>query len=427
MAEAEKRARRPLLALLVAQAISLLGSQLTVVALPWFVLQTTGSATKTGLTGVAAAVPVALAALFGGQLVDRLGARRVSIAADLAGCLALAAIPTLHHTIGLAFWQLLALVFAGRLLTVPGTTARDSLLPDLLAAAALPPERVNAAAQATRNAAQLLGPPLAGVLIAAVGASSALWFDAVSFALSAGIVAAAVARRAPRDAPVGSGEPLRHAAGGTFLAGWAFLARDRLLLTVALAGTVVNAVGAPLGAVVLPVYAARALDSPVALGLLFAALGGGTLGGTLLFVALGQRLSRRRVYAASYVALAVPLWALAPLPGLALAFAALAMMGLAVGPLNPLITTIEQERIPAALRGRVFGTILALANVATPLGILAASAAIDRFGLRATLLGLAALLSLVAVQALSNPALRALDRPARVAATPVQTLDEPGA
>jgi len=426
MAEAEKRARRPLLALLVAQAISLLGSQLTVVALPWFVLQTTGSATKTGLTGVAAAVPVALAALFGGQLVDRLGARRVSIAADLAGCLALAAIPTLHHTIGLAFWQLLALVFAGRLLTVPGTTARDSLLPDLLAAAALPPERVNAAAQATRNAAQLLGPPLAGVLIAAVGASSALWLDAASFALSAGIVAAAIARRAARAAS-GGGEPLPHAAGGAFLAGWAFLARDRLLLTVALAGTVVNAVGAPLGAVVLPVYAARALDGPVALGLLFAALGGGTLGGTLLFVALGQRLSRRRVYAASYVALAVPLWALVPLPGLALALAALAMMGLAVGPLNPLITTIEQERIPAALRGRVFGTILALANVATPLGILAASAAIDRFGLRATLLGLAALLSLVAVQTLTNPALRALDRPARVAATPVQTLDEPGA
>lgn len=417
MPEPGGHARRPLLALLVAQGISLTGSQLTVVALPWFALQTTGSATKTGLTGVAATVPVALAALVGGQVVDRLGARRVSIAADLAGGLALAAIPALYHTVGLAFWQLLALVFAGRLLTVPGATARDSLLPDLLAAAALPPERVNAAAQATRNAAQLLGPPLAGVLIAATGASVALGLDAASFVLSAWIVAAAVARRTPVAASGAAAYP-EQAVEATAVAGWKFLGRDRLLLTVALAGTVVNAVGAPLGAVVLPVYAARALDSPVALGLLFAALGGGTLGGALLFVALGARLPRRRIYALAYLALALSSWVLVPLPGLPVALAALAAMGLAVGPLNPLIATVEQERIPAALRGRVFGAIAAVANVATPLGILAASAAIERAGLQVTLLGLAALLSAVAVQAFANPALRALARPARIAPSP---------
>lgn len=415
MPESGRSGRRPLLALLAAQTVSLLGSQLTVVALPWFVLQTTGSATKTGLTGVAAAVPVALAALFGGQLVDRLGPRRVSITADLAGGLAVALIPTLHHTIGLAFWQLLALVFAGRLLTVPGATARDTLLPDLLASADLPPGRVNATAQALRNAAQLLGPPLAGVLIAALGASPALWLDALTYAASAGIVAVAVAPRAP--APEAASARAR-GGRGELLAGWRFIRRDRLLRALALGGTVVNAIGAPLGAVLLPVYAARAIGGPVALGLLFAALGGGALGGSLFYAALGHRMLRRRIYMAAYLALALPLWGLAALPGLPLALVALAMQGFAVGQLNPLTLTIEQERIPAALRGRVFGALLALANVATPLGILLAGTALDRIGLRGVFLGLAALLSLVAVQALVNPALRAMDRPAGAEETP---------
>ena len=85
--------RTPLFALFTANAISMVGNVLTMIAIPWFVLQTTGSATQTGITGFFSLLPVVIAGLFGGALVDRLGYKRTSIAADLASGLTTALIP----------------------------------------------------------------------------------------------------------------------------------------------------------------------------------------------------------------------------------------------------------------------------------------------------------------------------------------------
>ena len=81
---AESRRRGPLVALFAANAISMAGNVAALVAIPWFVLQTTGSASRTGITAAAAIVPVVVSGIFGGTIVDRLGYRRTSIVADLA-------------------------------------------------------------------------------------------------------------------------------------------------------------------------------------------------------------------------------------------------------------------------------------------------------------------------------------------------------
>lgn len=116
-------------AFLLASAISLVGNNITMVAVPWFVLVTTGSATKTGLVGFFMALPSVIAGFFGGTLVDRLGHRRMSIIADLASGATVALIPLLHSTVGLRYWQLLLIVFASALLDVPGNTARYASYP----------------------------------------------------------------------------------------------------------------------------------------------------------------------------------------------------------------------------------------------------------------------------------------------------------
>src|SRR5215213_846482 len=105
------RNRKPFIALLAADGISQTGNMLTMLAVPWFVLETTGSAAKTGLTAAIGAVAVVVAGVLGGALVDRLGHKRTSIISDLASGLTVALIPLLHLTIGLAFWQLLILMF----------------------------------------------------------------------------------------------------------------------------------------------------------------------------------------------------------------------------------------------------------------------------------------------------------------------------
>ena len=139
------RRRGPLFALFAANAISMSGNVAALVAIPWFVLQTTGSAARTGVVAAAGLVPIVVSGFFGGALVDRLGYRRTSVVADLASAGAVAAIPLLHRDVGIEFWQLVVLVFLGGLLDAPGVTARASLLPDVAAAAGWSLERASGA------------------------------------------------------------------------------------------------------------------------------------------------------------------------------------------------------------------------------------------------------------------------------------------
>ena len=88
--------RRPVYALLTAGGISQVGNMMTIVAGPWFVLQTTGSAAKTGLVGAAFALGL-LVPIIGGPLIDRLGFRRGSVLADVVSGATVALIPALHR------------------------------------------------------------------------------------------------------------------------------------------------------------------------------------------------------------------------------------------------------------------------------------------------------------------------------------------
>src|SRR6266508_4583462 len=126
MSSTVKKNSLPIYSLFTANAISLVGNVLSAIAIPWFVLQTTGSATQTGITGFFTVLPVVLAGFFGGTLVDRLGYKRTSIISDLASGVTTTLIPLLYFTIGLEFWQLMVLVFLGALLDAPGSTARSA-------------------------------------------------------------------------------------------------------------------------------------------------------------------------------------------------------------------------------------------------------------------------------------------------------------
>jgi predicted MFS family arabinose efflux permease len=84
----------------------------------------------------------------------------------------------------------------------------------------------------------------------------------------------------------------------------------------------------------------------------------------------------------------------------------MAAVGLAAGPINPLLATIAQERVPASLRGRVFGIVSAGAFAALPLGVLFAGYLVEWLGLRITILGVAGGYLLVTLSLLVNPAIR---------------------
>jgi predicted MFS family arabinose efflux permease len=411
---ASKRRRAPLYALFVADTISLSGNVVALVAIPWFVLQETGSAALTGLSGFFTWLPVVIAAFFGGVVVDRLGFRTTSVVADIASAAAVAAIPALHLTVGIEIWQLFGLVFLGALLDAPGSTARRSLLPDLAQLADMRLERATSIAQAIRQGSFLVGAPLGGVLVAALGATNALWVDAASFLASAALLRLFVA--AARE------EPQERAGYFSDLAeGIRFVWGDRLIRAVVLTVLLTNFLDAPLATVLMPVYVDQEFGSVDRLGLIVGVFGAGTILGAVAFAAVGHRLPRRRTFVISFVLVSFPYMVLALTPSLAVVLAAVAFFGLAAAPLNPILGTVAFERIPPALRGRVLGTATAGAYSAIPLGLLAGGVLVEAIGLGPTLLAIGLCYLAVTSYGLVNPAFKEMDaRPPEATAEPAR-------
>jgi len=396
--------RRPLYALYVADSISLVGNAVAQLAIPWYVLVTTGSPALTGLAVFFNFVPIVLAAFFGGVIVDRLGFRTTSVFADLASAAAVAAIPLLHATIGIQIWQLMGLVFIGALLDAPGATARQALFPDVVELAGVRMERASGIRGAIQNGSILVGGPLGGILVAGVGATTALWLNAASFLVSGAIVAIAIPKaRRPLDA-----DP-----PGRFFAelaeGMRFIWRNRLIRAIVLTVLLTNFLDAPFP-VVMPVLAREAYGSATDLGLMYGVLGGAGLVGSLAYSALGHRLPRRLVFVCCFSVLPLMYLALATLPPFPAALAALAIVGLAAGPLNPLLFTVSSEVVPVRLRGRVFGATRAGAWASIPLGILLGGVAVQTLGVMSTLFIIGICYLAVTSYGFFNPAFREMDR-----------------
>lgn len=403
------RDRIPILALLSANAVSVLGNSMSAVAVPWFVLQTTGSAAKTGLTGAVMALGTVLAAFFGGPIVDRLGFKHTSVLSDLVNSATVALIPLLFMADYLAFWHLLVLVFLGAVLDAPGLSAREALIPDLARSARMTLERANSADAAIPRLAQFLGPPLAGMLIAALGAVSVLWLNAATFVFSAILVAAVV----PSIRRTNVGNTSTEEEQSYFiqlLEGMKFVLSSRLILSLVFVVTVANLLDGPLQAVILPIYADKIFSSALSLGLILGGFGGGALAGTFLFGAIGHRVPTRLTFVlcfvlggpSSYLALA----ATPPLPVLVGVFA---VVGMLAGPINPISSTVFQRYTPLEMRGRVFGVLNAASLAATPIGMALGGLLVEGVGLVPTLVGMGACYLVITMTMFFNSSLYEMD------------------
>jgi MFS family permease len=368
----------PLTALLIGSGVSGIGNQVSAVAIPWYVLQTTGSA---GLTGIAAAVnviPMILSGALVGTFVDRFGHKRASVFADLASALCTAAIPLMHMTIGLNYPALLVLIFLGALLDVPGIAARQSLAPELAELARIPLAQVNATYSALNRGTGMFGPPLAGVLIVAVGPANALWIDAASFVFSAAIINTLIPK-------LHAARPVAKRYIDDLRAGIRLLRDDKLIRLILVSIAASNFLVSPIFAVLLPAYGMSVLGDPLQLGLLYAAFAGGAVVGALLYGAFAARVSRRILFIWSFALSGVPFGLLGVTREPVVAFFVLAFIGLAAGPINPLIATVVQEHTAPEFRARVFGGVIAVAWIAMPVGMLAAGAAVDQLGVELTM------------------------------------------
>jgi MFS family permease len=399
------RQRLPLFALFTANAISMVGNVLTMIAIPWFVLQTTNSATQTGITGFFSILPVVLAGIFGGALVDRLGYKRTSVIADLASGITVALIPIMYFTSSLQFWQLMVLVFFGALLDTPGNTARSALIPDLAELAGMPIERATSLNQIVERGSRLLGAPLAGLLIVVMSTANVLWLDALSFFISASMVALLI--RTPHIKPP-------ETARGKYLDelrdGLKFLRRDHLLLALMVSIMLTNGLDAAYSSVVRPVYVDQVWGDAFDLGLLIAANATGAILGAIIYGAIGHRLPRHATFVTMFMLTGLRFWVMAAYPTLGVVLIFTFISSLGAGPLNPIIDAVEYERIPPHMRGRVFGVITAGAWAAMPLGTLLGGVFTEQLGVQWMLIFLGVTYLLTTLSMAFTPAMRQMNR-----------------
>ncbi|MEV8002112.1 MFS transporter [Streptomyces parvus] len=402
--------RTPLAATLAANSISTAGTSLTLIGVPWFVLETTGSAGRAGVVAFCATLPIVVAALIGGPVIDRFGRRRTAVVSDAVCAAAIAAIPLLHFAGALDFWMLCALMALNGFAHTPGNTARYVLIPDLAEHAGTTLTRAASLFDAVSRGARMVGAALAGVLIAFAGAETVLLLDAATFGLSALLIAAGV--RGVRAAePRKTEAPVSLRAYGTELReGYAHLLGNRLLLAVVVMVMFMNGTDQGWYAVLLPVHAEAELGGATHIGLLTALFGAGGLTGALLYGAVGHRFPRRAVFTVCVILCGAPRFLVAAVTGTTLPLAVTMLLGgIAGGVLNPILTTVIYERVPDRLRSRVSGALTAGCEFAMPVGGLAAGLLVEGAGATGALLAMGGVYFLATLSPLVFPSWRTLD------------------
>ncbi|GCE21339.1 MFS transporter [Dictyobacter kobayashii] len=403
----EEKRLLPIVALFIANVCSFVGDVLMNLAIPWLVLQTTGSAAKAGITAFSFMLAVVISSFVGSLLIDRLGYKRTSVSGDIASGIAVALIPLCYATIGLSFWQLQLLVFLAGLLQTPGSEARYALLPDLIKQSRMPAERANSLYDGVRRVAGFIGAPLAGILIIFIGTANLLWIDGATFLFSAILLAWAV----PHTPPVRKASEKK----GSYLAelkeGLVFIRRTPIMLAVVITVMITNMLDQGMVGVIQPTYAKEIFGSALALGSLIAAFGGAAFVGTLLFAWIGHRLPRRLTlglcFTISSILRFVPLVLMWPLPIMIVAYA---VAGPLIGPINPIFSSVEQEIVPVEMRARVFGALAAGVTFGMPLGGLVAGYLVQWAGVIPGIIAFGSIYLACTVSLLINPALKGMDK-----------------
>lgn len=367
-----------------AQAVSLLGSQVTFLALPLTaVVALDATAAQMGALTAASAVPSLLVGLYAGTVVDRRRRRPILIAGDLGRAALLATIPLAWAAGRLSIELLYVVAFLVGMLTLFFDIAYQAFLPSLIERERL--VEGNGKLELSRSAAELAGPGLAGGLVQLLTAPIAIAVDAVSFLLSALLLSRI---RGMEPAPP-RGEVARRF-WQEIGEGVRVVVDDPRLRAIAGGRGTLGFFNAMLEAVFV-LYIARELGvGPALLGAIFAAGSVGFVVGALL----PERLSKRIGVGAATVGavilvglsdLLVPLARGSLLVVVPLLFAAQFFFGLGLTVFNVNQASLRQALVPDRLRGRANGTVLFLASGLAPLGALLGGLLGEAIGLRATL------------------------------------------
>jgi predicted MFS family arabinose efflux permease len=384
--------------------ISRVGDAFTTVTLSWVVLSIAGPF-QLGLVLMCYGLPRIVSGPVAGRLIDRYRPRVLLTVDNAARGVLIAAIPVLLWSHHLVVADLYGIAAGSALLSSVTEVAEGALVPRLLDDDQL--DAANSLLSASWELAYIVGPAMAGVIVATIGAPYALVCDAASFAVMSAICLGlpALAPASP-DAPADAGRGRRNWLG----LGLLFRFPAVLVLSVCSFGMLL---GDGIATVLYPVYSRSFLHAgATGYGILVSAAGVGAL----LGVVAGTRLAGRLPPAlriGTVLAAGAPMFALLRLaPDLAVAVILLGLASFAWAPYYVLERTLVQRLVPDDVRGRLFGVRMAISSLGFPLGSAIGGALIGATGLRTVILVVACGYLAFGLLPLLAPALRRLADPA---------------
>lgn len=358
----------------IGQAISLVGTWMQNIAQPWLVYRLTHSELLLGTAAFCTHIPILLLGPLGGLAADRVSRHRIVVATQIAAMFQAGALAALTLTGAVRIWHVLALAVVLGAINAFDMPARQALFVHM----ASKEDLINAISlnSAMFNLARVLGPALAGFLVAWLGEGVCFLVNSLSFLA---VIGCLVAMRIPATARPTPSPPLTHLKDG-FL----YAHRNRPVRALLGVSGAVNLCGAP-ALVLAPVFADAIFHrGSVGLGLLTTSMGLGALAGTL---GLARRIGVTGlvgVIATSALVLAGGIVAFAWSPSFWLSLAVMPLIGFTVICHNASANTLLQTIVPDEYRGRIMSLYSMMAVGLMPIGSLAAGALAARCGARIT-------------------------------------------
>lgn len=343
------------------------GNSAVHIAIPWLVLEITGSSANAGVVlGISGFSVIFTAPIIGG-LIAILGPRPVSIWADIISAASVVLFPIVGTMFGLNLASLLIIAIAGALFDPAGATARKSLIQAVAERDGLSLIKFNGTYEAAATIGTVIGPTGAALAISFVGINTTFYLIAIVFVLASSLAMfiPVVTSHIRTKEPFSVGNVFRETRIG-MNALW----RDKPLLSLVGLYTLLTAIYMPVESIVLSRYF-RDLNEPRTLGFVLSAMSVGIVIGALQFHRAVRTFSPGNLVIISMTLIGAVVCAMAFLPN-ALIFIALGLaLGLAFGPVSPMSNYLVQKRMPQHLHGPVFGTQFSLMYLATPAGTLA--------------------------------------------------------
>jgi MFS family permease len=379
---------RSLVGLIAAELVSLTGSSMTFVALPFFVYLTTGSTAKMGWVLGAEMLPIAIFGIPAGAVIAKLGAKKTMLISDAARGPLMLVIPILHHYGMLSFPALLGTAFAIGIFAAPYYASSRLVVPEIAGEDEQAVASVNAVLSGANQITQLAGPVLAGLIIGLASPATVLVVDGCTYVISF-LIILTVVRAGARVEAAAEQEGV--------LAGLKFLLNDSLLGPVMIAACVLNfvAMGIILGVQAVDIF--RYHESGYTLAWLFAGFGVGALLGSIVAQQATQKVPLQKLAAVAIVLMPLPLFLLAPTTPWPVAMVAVAGFAFFTPLVNAPMFGILTVRTPVELRPKVMTAVITVASMAGPLGFVAAGYILRHVSLDAFFIGLPIFLLLASV------------------------------